>query len=593
MHYDFSGYATRPNLKCSDGVTISSGAFDEMDGKTVPLVWQHLHDDPANVLGHALLEARNGGVYAYCTFNDTDGGKTAKKFVQHKDITSLSIYANKLTRKGSDVTHGIIREVSLVLAGANPGAMIDNVVIQHSDGSAEEMDDQAIIYANEMINSDAGEIKHADKDNEMDSEEDKAKDSNTDDETIADIYDSLTDKQKNVVEYIVSKILEENGITQSDSSNDSLKGTDMHHNIFEGDKDKDNDKDKKNDVLTHSQIDEVFANAKTSGSLKEAIQHAATTYGIENIDLLFPDFKTVTNSPEFIKRRSEWVNEVLNGVHATPFTRIKSLQADITANEARAKGYIKGNRKKEEFFKLVKRTTNPTTVYKKQKLDRDDILDITDFDVVAWLKAEMRLMLDEEIARSVLIGDGRTPDDPDKIKEDCVRPILKEDDLYAIKKEVPAPKQAGDMPFLEAVLRVQDEYEGSGAPTLFISNSAAVDLLLSKDAMGRRYYENYYALAAALGVRNIVIVPQFKDVTEGGKHLQAIMVNLNDYSLGTDRGGQISMFDDFDIDYNQQKYLLETRYSGALTKIHSAVVFFGAASTPGPVNPKPAAGNES
>ena len=552
MKFDFSGYATKNDLKCADGRTIRRNAFKDNDGQTVPLVWQHMHNSPDNVLGHALLENRDDGVYAYCKLNDTPAGKNAKLLVQHGDITSLSIFANNLVQKGPNVIHGNIREVSLVLSGANPGALIDNLSIAHSDGSYTDSEEEAIIYTGLEITTD--EIEHADK-NQNDSK------------TVQEIFDSLTEEQKNVVYAMLAQVIEDN-IEHSDEDEDDILehsnkgGNNMKKNVFDQDLNAEQPK-----TLTHDQIKAIVDDAVRYGSFRDSFLAHAEEYGIENIDFLFPDAKLVNNQPEWIKRDTSWVDSVLGGVKKTPFSRIKSMAADITADEARAKGYIKGNQKLEEVFPLLKRVTTPTTIYKKQKLDRDDIIDITDLDVVAWMKQEMRMMLDEEIARAILIGDGRQITDPDKINEENIRPIAHDVDLYSHKVKV-APNISGAT-LIETMIRNRKHYKGSGTPTLYTTNQILIDLLLVKDKIGRRLYNSKAELASALLVKDIVEV----EVMESMPNLLGIFVNLNDYTLGADKGGQISMFDDFDIDFNQYKYLMETRISGALTKPKSALVF--------------------
>lgn len=560
-NYDFCGYATRNNIKCTDGRTILKDAFKDNDGRTVPLVWNHGHDNVTNVLGHAVLENRSDGVYAYCTFNNTESGRHAKEMVQNGDIKSLSIYANKLKQQGGNVLHGAIREVSLVLAGANPGALIDNIAIRHSDGSITELDDEAVIYLGGPISIETkGEetmaLSHA---------EDGGK-------TIKDIFDSMTEEQKDVVYFMVGQALE--GEADEDMEQSDLdEGDDyVKHNVFEG------DYQASEPTLSHSEVEAIFKDARKTGSLKESFLEHAQKYGIENIDILFPDAKTVTPTPDFIKRDTDWVAGVLNETRHTPFSRIKSTAADITADEARARGYVKGNLKKEEVIKLLKRVTTPTTIYKKQKLDRDDIIDITDLDVVAWLKAEMRMMLDEEIARAILIGDGREPESEDKINEENIRPIYKDDDMYAHHVEIPA--EADFDAELEAIIRGRKHYEGAGNPTLYTTEDVLTNWLLMKDKIGRRLYETEASLASRLRVSKIVTVPVMEGMTrkgEGGDsgktfNLVGIIVNLKDYVVGADKGGAVSMFDDFDIDYNQYKYLIETRMSGALTHPKSALV---------------------
>ena len=556
--FDFSGWATKANLKCSDGRTIMKDAFKDNDGKSVPLVWNHQHNDPTNVLGHALLQNRDEGVYAYCTFNDSEAGKTGKLLVQHGDVCALSIWANQLKQNLNNVVHGNIREVSLVLAGANPGAFIDSIIMH-----GEESDEDAIIYTGEDI-----VLSHSNEseDKKMD-ETDKNVETNKE-ETVADVFNTLSEKQKNVVYAIIGQALEE---SEESDNEESEGGNEMKHNVF------DQTEEKKNDVLSHDAMNAIISDGKRFGSLKESFLAHADEYGIKQIDYLFPEAESLNNSPEFIKRETDWVSKVMNGVHRTPFSRIKSSFADITADEARAKGYIKGNLKKEEVFTLLKRSTTPTTIYKKQKLDRDDIIDITDFDVVAWLKSEMRMMLNEEIARAILIGDGRLSSSDDKINEQNIRPIASDAELYSVRVPVNVAASATTddkaKAMIRAAVKARKEYKGSGNPTFFTTEDWLTDALLLEDTMGHRLYKNESDVAAAMRVSNIVTVP----VMEGAKgpnggDLIGIIVNLNDYNVGADKGGAINMFDDFDIDYNQQKYLIETRCSGALTKPYSALV---------------------
>ena len=550
--FDFSGWATKANLKCSDGRTIMKDAFKDNDGKSVPLVWNHQHNDPTNVLGHALLQNRDEGVYAYCTFNDSEAGKTGKLLVQHGDVCALSIWANQLKQNLNNVVHGNIREVSLVLAGANPGAFIDSIIMH-----GEESDEDAIIYTGEDI-----VLSHSNE------SEDKKMDENDKVETVADVFNTLSEKQKNVVYAIIGQALEEG---EESDNEESEGGNEMKHNVF------DQTEEKKNDVLSHDAMNAIISDGKRFGSLKESFLAHADEYGIKQIDYLFPEAESLNNPPEFIKRETDWVSKVMNGVHRTPFSRIKSSFADITADEARAKGYIKGNLKKEEVFTLLKRSTTPTTIYKKQKLDRDDIIDITDFDVVAWLKSEMRMMLNEEIARAILIGDGRLSSSDDKINEQNIRPIASDAELYSVRVPVNVAASATTddkaKAMIRAAVKARKEYKGSGNPTFFTTEDWLTDALLLEDTMGHRLYKNESDVAAAMRVSNIVTVP----VMEGAKgpnggDLIGIIVNLNDYNVGADKGGAINMFDDFDIDYNQQKYLIETRCSGALTKPYSALV---------------------
>ena len=575
MKYDFSGWATRNNIKCSDGRTILKDAFKQHDGQTVPLVWNHQHNESANVLGHAVLENRDEGVYAYCTFNDTEAGKNAKLLVEHGDVTALSIYANQLKQKGSNVMHGTIREVSLVLAGANPGAFIDSV-IRHG----EFCEDEAVIYTGEELTLQHADDNASDKEDKVDEKDEKG-DGKVDknEKTIKDVVDSMSEEQKNVLYALVGQALEGKEMAQSaieeNENNIEEDGgeQEMKHNVFEG-------KETENkDVLSHDAMETILKDAKRYGSLKESFLAHAEGYGIKDIEWLFPDAKNVNTPPDFIKRDDTYVQKVMKGVHHVPFSRIKSMHADITADEARAKGYMKGKRKKEEVFTLLKRTTTPTTIYKKQKLDRDDVVDITDFDVVAWLKMEMRMMLDEEIARAILVGDGRLPDSDDKVNETCIRPISKDDDLYCVKAPVSVAAAATEddiaKAFIKTVIKSRKEYKGSGSPTLFTTEDVITNCLLLEDKNGRVIYDTVDKLATALRVKEIVAVEVMETaktkVNEVEKPLLAIMVNLVDYYVGADKGGAINMFDDFDIDYNQQKYLMETRCSGALVKPYSAV----------------------
>ena len=572
--YDFSGWATKSNIPCSDGRTILKDAFKNNDGQTVPLVWNHQHNEAYNVLGHALLENRDEGVYAYCSFNDSESGRNAKLLVEHGDISALSIYANQLKQQGNNVLHGAIREVSLVLAGANPGAFIDSII-----SHGEESEEEAIIYTGEDIqlfhsddeSSEEETISHAESSKKEsksertdDMAEEKVNKTNENEETVADVFNTLTEKQKTVVYALIGQILEENGEEDTEGGNE-----DMKHNVFENDENNEQ-------VLTHDAMNAIINDAKRYGSLKESFLAHAEDYGIKEIDTLFPEPKTLNNPPEFIKREMGWVPVVMNGVHHTPFSRIKSMFADITEDDARAKGYIKGNLKKEEVFSLLKRTTTPTTIYKKQKLDRDDVVDITDFDVIAWLKSEMRMMLDEEIARAILVGDGRLSSSDDKINEQNIRPIWKDDDLYTIKSRVTVPS-GGNLAeeFIDQSVRAMKDYKGSGSPVAFMTDEMLTECLLLKDTNKHRLYKNADEVATAMRVSRIVTVPIMEGLkrTSGSDNLElkAIIVNLNDYNVGADKGGAVNMFDDFDIDYNQQKYLIETRCSGALIKPYSAI----------------------
>lgn len=632
-NFDFGGWATRANLLCSDGRIIRENAFEECDGKKVPLVWNHQHNDPDAVLGYALLENRGGGVYTYGKFNDTDAGQNAKLLVQHGDIDQLSIYANKLKQQGRDVIHGVIREVSLVLAGANSGAVIDSVVM-HSDDSFEE----GYIFSGEPLDVEDS-LHHADKDNskkgepKMAKEEVKVEETNSE-ETVADVFNTLSEKQKKAVYAIIGMALEEKDAEEPDEKEmkhadkedseetvedvfntltekqkkvvyaligqaleDSVDDTDeeddmeddmedeteggkstMKHNVFDNEYNNE-------EVLTHSEMVEIFDDAKRNGSLADTVlQH-----GIEHIDYLFPDAKSMDATPGFVKRDDTWVTDVMSSVHKSPFSRIKSVFADITEADARAKGYIKGTKKADEVFSLLKRTTTPTTIYKKQKLDRDDVVDITDFDVVAWLKSEMRMMLDEEIARAILVGDGRNSSSNDKINEQNVRPIWTDDDVYTIKAAVNVSASTTDdekaKAFVKACIKSRKEYKGSGNPVMYISEDMLTNCLLLEDGMGRVIYDSVEKLATALRVRKIVSVPVMENLTRvvgANTHtLAGIYVNLADYNIGADKGGAVNMFDDFDIDYNQQKYLIETRCSGALIKPYAAVAIEFVAPTAG------------
>lgn len=585
MKYDFSGWATRNDIECSDGRTIKRDAFKDNDGQIVPLVWNHQHGEAENVLGHALLENRPEGVYAYGVFNNTEQGINAKKLVNHGDVRALSIYANRLKQQGGNVLHGAIRELSLVLAGANPGAFIDNVV-RHG----EYFDDEAIIYTGDDIvlnhSDEEIELYHEENDDEetiqdvFDTLSDKQKevvyaiigmaldgkdgdvkhseDDDDEDETIQDVFDTLTDKQKNVVYAIIGEAIE--------GGQDNMK-----HNVF------DQDEFQNEDVLTHADTEAIFADVRRYGSLKDAV----LAHGIEHIDYLFPEAQTLQNTPGFISRDMGWVKSVLNGTKHSPFSRIKSIFANITEDDARAKGYIKGKLKKEEVFSLLKRTTTPTTIYKKQKLDRDDVIDITDFDVVAWIKSEMRMMLDEEIARAVLVGDGRNTSSDDKINESNIRPIWKDEDLYTIKATVDVDTADATKPdkvakaFVRTAVKSRKDYKGAGQPTLYTTEDVLTDLLLLEDNTGRLIYDSVEKLRNALRVKEIVTVPVMEGLTREdkgkNKKLLGLIVNLSDYNIGADKGGAVNMFDDFDIDYNAQKYLIETRCSGALVTPYSAI----------------------
>lgn len=582
MQFDFSGYATKNNLRCTDGVTIRNGAFSECDGEIVPLVWQHLHDDPSNVLGKAFLEHREDGVYAYCQFNNTEKARNAKELVSHGDINSMSIYATKVVRNGNNVTHGSIKEVSLVLAPANPGAKIEPLSIAHGDGTYDELEDEFIIRHSGEIDEYAAfdlEVDLYDQNGNVLNHANDEESKTNDNETVEDVFNTLSEKQKNAVYYILAQAIEDakGNLKQSDEG-----GQDMKFNAFEQ-----NGNTPAVQTLSHSDIEQVatmtFDECKKGVNFKIALQHAAATYGIQDIETLFPDAKDLNNRPEFVKRRTEWVNTVLSGTKHTPFSRIRSRFADITADEARARGYIKGNKKVEEVFPVMQRSTTPQTIYKLQKLDRDDILDITDFDVVAWLRAEMRVMLDEELARAVLIGDGREISSPDKIKEEHIRPIWTDDDFYAYKLRLPKDKAEDMNELADAFIRSRLHYEGTGRPVAFMAPETITELMLQRDGDGYRLYKTEAELADGLRVTKMVEVPLFYGKVRAGKTnvpeengkffaLKAIIVNLNDYTMGADKGGQVTNFDDFDIDYNQYKYLIETRCSGALTGFHSAVI---------------------
>ena len=624
MEPDFSGYATKANLRCADGRTILPDAFKHMDGDKVPLVWQHSHNEPVNVLGHMLLEARDGDLYGHGYFNETDQGKNAKSLVQHGDITALSIYANRLKEENKHVKHGQVREVSLVLSGANPGALIDNVNIAHGDGSITEVDGEAIIYTGlELIHAEEESMSHEEEESMShedltvqevfdtmddvqkeavhymlgealahaagDSEDAPAKKEPSGDKTVKEIFDGMSEDEQNVVYFMIGQALEDAGKSAPAASSDksdtkappfikqsaiSSEGTSMAHNVFERDSLTAADT---SPALSHADTQSIFEGAKKLHSLKESAEEYALEHGIGDIDILFPDAKSITSTPEFIQRRTEWVSEIMTGTRHTPFSRIKSQTANITLDEARAKGYVKGNLKKEEFFSVAKRVTTPQTIYKKQKLDRDDILDITDFDVVVWLKGEMRLMLEEEMARAILLGDGRSVGDEDKIDETHIRPISKDDELYVTYVNVRMGGD-GDSPeqIIDSLTMQRRHYRGSGNPTFFTSETVLAKLLLVKDSLGRRIYSTVNDLMAALRVSKIVPV---EIMDEPSNTILGIMVNLTDYVVGADKGGEVALFDDFDIDYNQYKYLIETRVSGCLVRAKSALVVKAVSST--------------
>ena len=594
--YDFVGWATKNDLLCSDGRTIRKGAFKDCDGMVVPLVWNHQHNDPENVLGHALLKNEDEGVRAYCTCNDTEKGMTAKSLVIHGDVGSLSIWANQLKQNGGDVLHGVIREVSLVLAGANPGATIDYIV-EHG----EESGDSALIYPNGGI-----EMYHAEEEKEevvteentdtlehAQTEDTASKEDEESDETIKDVLDTLSEKQKSAVMQLIGYAIQDNAKEDNEEDDDSMK-----HNVF------DNENKEQGTFLSHADMQKIFADAKRCGSLKEAVENAidegiiahsidttdmetATgkqTYGFNDPSMLFPEYKSLNTPPEWISRDMGWVQKVMGGVHRTPFSRIKSMFADITEDEARAKGYIKGHQKKEEVFSTLKRTTDPQTIYKKQKLDRDDVIDITDFDVVSWIRAEMRVMLNEEIARAILIGDGRAADSDDKIQEIHIRPVVKDVPLFNVKVNVTVPdgENMADV-MIDEIIRARKNYKGSGNPTFFTTEDVLTEMLLLKDKIGHKLYKTEAELATALRVKEIVTVEPMEGMKIDGKDLAGVIVNLADYNVGADKGGEINMFDDFDIDYNQMKYLIETRCSGALTKPFSAMTVLVSDSNSTPI----------
>ena len=577
MQWDFGGYATRFDVKCADGRIIRKGSFKDNDGERVPLVFQHDHKSLNNIVGHSLLEARDDGMYCYCKFNDTDDGKTAKALVEHGDITKLSIYANQIKQVGSSVIHGMIREVSLVLSGANPGAYIDNLCIEHSDGEVETVIDEAIIYSGEDFEP---FVEHADSDNgkKNQNESDGGSMKNKDNPTIKEVFNTLNEQQKTAVYAMIGAALEERD--EADEDDEDVENSDegvpnmktiKHYNAFEA------QDDNGGDVLTHDEMQAIFADAQKTGSLKNAV----ISHGIENLEILFPEAKALTPTPDMIMRDQEWVSKLWAGFRKTPFSRIKTVNADITKDEARARGYIKGKKKLEEQFSVFKRQTTPQTVYKLQRMHRDDIIDITDFDVVAWIKGEMRIMLNEELSRAALIGDGREAGAEDKINESNIRPILSDDELYTHHVTVTLPTNATNTDWangiVDAAAMARIEYKGSGNPTAYFDSYALTKMLLARDTIGHRLYNNVGELATALRVKEIVEVPVMENLIrtddKGAKHkVMAIIVNPVDYSIGADRGGAVTMFDDFDIDYNRYTYLIETRCSGALTKVHSAMV---------------------
>ena len=593
--YDFSGWATRNDIECADGLTIRQDAFADCDGIDVPLVYMHDHKDVENVLGHCTLENRADGVYCYGAFNDTEKGQMAKALVAHGDITSLSIFANQLVKRGKDVLHGAIREVSLVLAGANPGATIDFPVLQHSDGSYEDIEDEAIISFKQPF-SISDELAHFlddfDEDDyleqdDMDEDEAEEEDDDDDEPTVEEVMDSLDEDQQALMEGMMQLAYEKgvedaSGASEEEDSKDedeedtveqsAIGGNKMRKNVFEKDSDV---------VLQHgmeaTEASAILTEARSGG---QSLKATSLAHGIDNIDWLFPEAKTAQATPGWLKRDTGWVAGVMNGVHHTPYSRIKSMFADIREDEARAKGYIKDEYKKDEVFSLLKRSTTPQTIYKKQKLDRDDIIDITDFDVVAWIKAEMRMMLDEEIARAIMIGDGRLASSEDKIQEDHVRPIWKDNDLYSVKVQVTYAGGATDndkaIANIKALIKNRKLYKGSGNPKFYTTEDVLADMLLITDTTGRFIYDSVQALANKIRVSEIVTVPVFDNQTRTADghtyQLLGIMVNLQDYNVGADKGGAVNMFEDFDIDYNKETYLIETRISGALTVPYSALV---------------------
>lgn len=617
--YDFSGFATKVGLRCSDGRTIMQDAFAECDGKIVPLVYQHLHNDPKNILGHAVLENRKDGVYAYCSLNDTENGKIARSLIKHGDITALSIYANSLVQKAQNVMHGIIREVSLVIAGANPEAYIDSLAFEHSDGTISVSDETEAIICAGAFTHDAFDFAEDFMNDDMSHAENEKQDKKEpkDKETVGEVFETFNEKQKKVVYAMIAHALEagkDEGEGEKKDDDDSMEHSNiegditMKNNIFENA----GASNPQRGSLTREKLRTIFNDARQSQStLKNAflahgytsiadafndyeykndtLAHASDPYGIENIGFLFPDHKTLSNTPSFIKRDTDWVSKVFNAAKHTPFSRIKTVLADITADSARARGYVTGKKKVDEVITLLKRTTDPQTIYKKQRLDRDDIVDITDFDVVVWLRMEMRMMLEEEIARAQLIGDGRNPAEDDKIKEDKIRPIATDDEVYTIEVQIPADAKTADI--IDQVVLGRKKYKGSGVPTFFTTPDISGDMLLLKDLNQRRIYNTEADLAAGLRAKEIVEVPVMENFVKVitpptasvdglQKRLVGISVNMNDYSLGADKGGNITMFDDFDIDFNQYKYLIETRCSGALTMPHSAIAYWKLEAVP-------------
>ena len=594
--YDFSGWATKSNIKCSDGRTIMNNAFKDNDGQKVPLVWNHQHDDPNEVLGHALLENRADGVYAYCKFNDTESGRTAKELVRNGDVDKLSIFANKLKTVANNVIHGCIREVSLVLAGANPGAYIDSVVM-HGEGS--EMEEEGVIYTDEKIDI----LQHSDEESdsskkedskEMDEEkkeqEEKDNKEEKDKKTVKEVFDTLNEEQKEAVYAIVGQAIEDskkanddnkdddkNDDSSDDEENNKDKGDSevMKHNVF--------DKDDNQEVLMHSEIiNDAVREAKKYGSMKESFIAHAKDNNMENYEILFPDATELYKEPKVIEEDRSWVAKVMNAVKHTPFSRVKTTFGRMSETEARAKGYIKGTLKTDIKMSFLNRVTTPTTVYIKNDIDRDDVIDITDFDIVAWQKREMRKNLDKELALAMLLGDGRNVSDPNKINEQNIRPVIKDNEMYTIQytvtdgvdynnaKNSHSENDSVTKGVVRAAIKSRKQYKGSGNPTFYTTEDLLTELLLIEDQNGRLIYDSIQKLCTALRVKEIVTIPEME--ADVYKDIYGIIVNMNDYTAGADKGGSVSMFDDFDIDFNQMKYLMETRMSGALTVPYSAIV---------------------
>lgn len=582
--YDFSGWATRSNIKCSDGRTIMNDAFKENNGQKVPLVWNHQHDDPSEVLGHALLENRSDGVYAYCKFNNTESGQNAKALVQNGDVDKLSIYANKLKTVANNVIYGCIREVSLVLAGANPGAYIDSVIV-HGEGS--EIEEEGVIYTNENIDviehADSSDDKEPKKDEKeetvkMENKDPEKKEEQKKDKTVQEVFDTLNEEQKDAVYAIVGQAVED---AKKDSSDDEEnnkeegESEDMKHNVF--------DKDDNQEVLMHSEmINEAIRDAKKYGSMKESFLAHAEANNMENYEILFPDATELYKEPRVIEKDRSWVAKVMNKVHHTPFSRVKTTFGRMSETEARAKGYIKGNLKTDIKMSFLNRITTPTTVYIKNDIDRDDVIDITDFDIVAWQKREMRKNLDKELALAMLLGDGRNVSDPNKINEQNIRPVIKDNEMYTIQYTVTdgvdynnannshSENDSVTKGVIRAAIKSRKQYKGSGRPTFYTTEDLLTDMLLIEDQNGRLIYDSIQKLCTALRVDEIVTIPEMEG--EAYKDIYGIIVNMADYTAGADKGGSVNMFDDFDIDYNQMKYLMETRMSGALTVPYSAIV---------------------